>query len=946
MNRTHAALERDLRGVVSGGVAFGPVARAVYATDASIYRITPLGVVFPRTPSEAQAAVQAAAAAGVSIVPRGGGTSLAGQCVGGGGLVIDLSRHMNQVHHLDADTGLATVGPGLVLDRLNAAARSTGRMFGPDVATSSRACIGGMIGNNSCGARSVRYGKTIDHVVSVELVRADGTTVRLGPNDGGPQDRLVTELLGIAERHAEEVRRRFPDLMRRVSGYNLDALLGPAPNPAHVIVGSEGTLGLITEATVSLSHRPAATVLGLVAFDDLGRAMDAVPRILETDPSAVELVDRLLLSLARSSIEFGPKTQVIPGDPEALLVVEYDGGSADEARTGLDRLRTAMQGLGEISDVTEVLDAAGQADVWAVRKAGLGILMSVPGDAKPIAFVEDTAVPPERLGEYVRRFRSAIRDEGVTAAFYGHASAGCLHIRPILDLGLPGQVDRMERIMERTADLVAEFGGSMSGEHGDGRVRAPFLERFFGPELVQAFAQVKRTFDPEGRFNPGVIIDPAPLREGLRERRREAKDPGDASLLALARRCNGNGACRELTTGVMCPSYRATLDEVHSPRGRANALRAALVGEIEGLDSAHPDLYAAMDLCVGCKGCVRECPTAVDIPRMKAEVLDRWHAERGVPLRTQIFGRWPEWARLVAAVPGARALAAWGARPGPLRSIADRVLGLDPKRSLPEIAPRTFRQLFPSVTQSAPAGAPPVVLFDDTFTRYHEPGIGVAATRVLSAAGFSVRLPDRPVCCGRTYLSKGLLAGARQAARSALEVLHPLAEAGMPIVGLEHSCILTFRDEFEELVQGDPRAAVVAKATLTLGEFLDLHGDDLPLTPAPGRALVHGHCHQKALVGMDPVTRVLSAVPGLTFEVADTTCCGMAGSFGYEAEHAQVSEAIAQTSFLPAIAAAQGATLVMDGSSCRQQALHLTGRRALHLAEFLSERLPPERRGS
>ncbi len=896
-----------------------------------------MGVVFPRTAQEAQAAVQAATAQGVAVVPRGGGTSLAGQCVGGGGLVVDLSRHMHRVHDIDPSSGQARVDPGLVLDHLNAATRADGLMFGPDVATSSRACVGGMIGNNSCGARSVRYGKTIDHVVSLDLVRADGRTMHLGPGQPIPQDRVITEVLGIAARHADEVRRRFPDLLRRVSGYNLDSLLGPAPNPAHLVVGSEGTLGLITQATVRLVPRPPSTVLGLVAFDDLGRAMDAVPRILQTDPSAVELVDRLLLSLARSSVEYGPKARSIPGDPEALLVVEYDGDTDEDARQGLARLRDAMAGLSEVSAVTDVIEPQRQADVWAVRKAGLGILMSVPGDAKPIAFVEDTAVPPERLGEFVRRFRAAIREEGAKAAFYGHASAGCLHIRPILDLGQPDQVRAMERILDRTADLVAEFGGSLSGEHGDGRIRAPYLERLFGPELVQAFGQVKHAFDPDGRFNPGVIVDPAPLSVGLRERQREAKEPGDASLLALARRCNGNGACRKRTSGVMCPSYRATLDEVHSPRGRANALRAALVGEIEGLDPAHPELHAAMDLCVGCKGCVRECPTAVDIPRMKAEVLDRWHAERGVPLRSQVFGRWPEWARLATAIPGGRALASLGARPGPLRSVADRVLGLDPQRALPDLARRTLRQLF----KAGPAGVGrPVVLFDDTFTRYHEPGIGLAAAKVLAAAGFEVSLPPRPVCCGRTYLSKGLLGRARDTARAAVDVLYPLAAAGLPIIGLEHSCILTFRDETPDLLDGDPRAAAVAEATLTLGEFLDREGDDLPLAPAPGRALVHGHCHQKSLVGMDPVRRVLAGVPGLQFEVADTSCCGMAGSFGYEAEHADVSRAIAETSFLPAIASAEGATLVMDGASCRQQAMHFTGRRALHLAELLVERLP------
>jgi len=938
-------LELDLRGVVSGGVRFDPAHRAAYATDASIYRIPPVGVVFPRDAAEAIAAVQAAHAAGVPIVPRGGGTSLAGQCVGGGGLVLDLSRHMDEIATIDPDTRTVRVGPGVVLDRLNDAAERAGLMFGPDVATSSRACIGGMIGNNSCGARSVRFGKTVDHLVDVDMVLADGSTLTLGPREGArdPGQRLVAEILGIAERHGAEVERRFPDLMRRVSGYNLDALLGPAPNPAHVVAGSEGTLGLVTAATVSLVPRPGGRALGVVAFDDLGRAMDAVPRILETHPTAVELIDRLLISLTRASEEFGPRAAFVRGDPEALLVVEYDGPTADAAAEGLARLRASVRGLAEVSDITEVLGEAGQADVWAVRKAGLAILMSVPGDAKPIAFVEDTAVPPERLGEFVRRFRAAIRDEGVEAAFYGHASAGCLHIRPILDLGAPGQVAKMERIADRTADLVLEFGGAMSGEHGDGRVRAPFLERFFGPDLVRAFSEVKRTFDPDGRFNPGVLVDPAPMSHGLRERRTAAQQPADAPLLALARRCNGNGACRKMAGGVMCPSYRATRDEIHSPRGRANALRAALVGEIEGFDGAHPDLHAAMDLCVGCKGCVRECPTAVDVPRMKAEVLQRWHAERGVPLRTQVLGRWPEWARLAASLPGGRSLVSLGARQGALRRVANRALGLDPSRSLPLLAPATLRARWPRREPypiPAGAGVPEVILFDDTFTQFHEPEVGLAAARVIEAAGRRVRLPPRHVCCGRTYLSKGLLAGARRSARDAVAALAPLARRGALIVGLEPSCLLTFRDEIPELLEGDAQARLVAGSTLTLAEFLDRHGDDLPLAPQPGRALVHGHCHDKALVGMGPVGRVLAGVPGLAFDVADTSCCGMAGSFGYEAEHADVSQAIAEGSFLPAIAGAgDGATLVMDGTSCRQQAAHFTGRKAHHLAELLAARL-------
>jgi len=933
----------DLEHALPGGVRADPVHRAIYSTDASIYRVEPVAAVVPRSAIEAARAVSVAAAWGVPVTPRSGGTCLSGGAVGPG-LVIDVSRNMDQILAVDADRLVARVQPGVVLDRLNAGLAPYGLMFGPDVATSSRACLGGMIGNNSSGARSIRYGKTVDHVIALEVVLADGSTLRVGPEVPERPAAAVARALAVARDHADEVRERYPDVLRNVAGYNLPALLVDAPNPAHLLVGSEGTLGLITEAEVGLVRRPQRTALGLVYFDDLARAMDSVPRILSTGPSAVELIDRMLVDLARESPEFGALSGVIAGSPEAVLVVEMQGDEAGDLEARLSHLEGTVLATREASRVDRITDAAGQASVWAVRKAGLGILSSMPGDSKPIAFVEDAALPPEELGRYVRAVRKVVRREGLEAAFYGHASAGCLHIRPVLDLRCGKDVARMERIASAVADLVRGLGGALSGEHGDGRVRSPYLERYYGSKLAGAFADVKAGFDPEGRFNPGVIVDPAPISSDLRAAgpRPAWAGPGwfsfsqHGGLMTAADRCNGNGACRKLEGGTMCPSYRATRDERHSTRGRANALRAALQGEVAGLDPSDPGLHEALSLCVSCKGCARECPTGVDMARLKAELLAAWHIDHGTSLREDLFGRWPEWARLLSLAPR---LANLGLSLRPLRRMADLVLGLDPTKPLPMLARQTFRAWFERRRRPEPEARPPVLLFDDTFVNHHEPEVGQAAVAVLEAAGFSVRLPERRVCCGRTYLSKGLLDRARERAAEAVEMLAPAAEAGIPIVGLEPSCLLTFRDEVPDLVD-DPRAHAVARAVSTLPELLAQRGESLALRPSSQRVLVHGHCHMKSLVGMEATARVLSRIEGLRYELADTTCCGMAGSFGYEAEHAAFSRRIAEQSFLPAIErAGEGAVLLMDGTSCRQQAAQLAGRKAVHLATFLQSLL-------
>ncbi|GIX47015.1 MAG: oxidoreductase [Candidatus Tectimicrobiota bacterium] len=949
------ALVRDLQKHIAGEVRFDAFSRMLYSTDASIYQIEPLGVVIPAHADDIVATVQVAAAHGVPVLPRGGGTSLAGQTVGRA-VIIDVSPRLNQVLELNPEEQWAWVQPGLVQDQFNAYLRPHGFLFGPDTATSNRATLGGMIGNNSAGARSVIYGKTVDHVLELQVVLADGSTARLQPLDkaqleqkqraAGLEGHIYREVVRLVEAHRDEIAERYPRLMRRVSGYNLDELVKDGPfNLAKLVVGSEGTLAVVTAAKVRIMPRPRATAVLVVHFDDMIRAVEAANTILPFHPSAIELVDHQILNAARAAREFAGQLPFLQGEPEAILIVEFYGETAAEAADKVAQLTACLRRERLGYAYAPALSAQEQAAVWKMRKAGLGLLMGTRDERKPIAFVEDTAVAPEKLPEFLRRFRDIIAAYETHAGYYGHASVGCLHIRPCINLKKQEEIDKMYAMMQDISALVAEFGGAMSGEHGDGLARSWLNEKLFGPRLYQAFREVKRAFDPHNRLNPGKIVDaPAPtenLRYGPWYRPLAIdtvldfrRDGGFATAIEM---CNGNGACRKLAEGTMCPSYQATLDEQHSTRGRANALRAILAGHLPPEEFTGKRLYEILDLCLECKACKTECPSNVDMAKLKAEFLCHYYARHGVPLRARLFAgiaRWQHWGQKVAPLAnwlGGSAVGKW---------LLQR-LGIAPQRTLPRLARQTFSAWFRRHTPLPQAGRRgQVVLFHDTFAEYNCPEVAQAATQLLEAAGFAVQLVPRR-CCGRPAISKGLLHQARALAQYNVASLAPYARRGIPIVGLEPSCLLTLRDDYLDLVPGEEATAVAEKA-VTLDEFLyqlQQRGElDLTFTQAPRRLLLHGHCHQKALVGTAPTLAVLRLPPGYEVEEIPSGCCGMAGSFGYEAEHYALSLAIGRQRLFPAVQAADASvTLVANGISCRQQIEHATGRRAYHLAEVLWE---------
>jgi FAD/FMN-containing dehydrogenase/Fe-S oxidoreductase len=962
-------LEHDLRRRVSGEVRFDPISRVLYSTDASIYEIEPIGVVVPRDEGDVQAVVEVARSAKVPLLPRGGGTSLAGQAVGRA-LVLDFSKYMNRVLEVDAEAGWARVQPGIVRDELVAALAPTGLTFGPETSTSNRATIGGMIGNNSSGARSIVYGKTVDNVLAVRVVLAGGETVLLEPlpleearargRREGAEGRLYREILRIVEATRDEVARRFPKILRRVGGYNLDEFPPGGPiNLAKLVVGSEGTLGVVTEATLRLAPRPRLTALAVLHFDDLIRALESTCVALETGPAAVELIDKLVLDMARQAREHARRMTFVEGDPEALIVVEYAGESPEELRGRLEDLETRLRRWGFRGPLVRLVDPSRQADLWAVRKAGVGLLLGMKTARKPIAFVEDTAVAPERVAEYVRRFREIVERHGTRASFYGHASVGLLHARPILDLKTARDVEEMRQIAEEISDLVLEFGGALSGEHGDGLARSQFTEKMFGPTLYRAFREVKAAFDPEGLMNPGKIVDAPPMTESLRygPSYRAAEVPTiqdfsrEGGFAAAVELCSGVGACRKLTGGTMCPSYMATREEAHSTRGRANALRAVLSGRLplEALSSR--EMYDVMDLCLGCKACKAECPSNVDMAKLKHEVLARHHAAHGVPLRARLFGHI---ATLGALGSATAPVSTWLVGSAPVRWVLERAVGIAASRPLPAFARTRFTRWWhqrergadsagrrtPEGVRGIPGGGR-VALFVDTFTEFYSPQIGRAAVRLLEAAGCEVTVVQTR-CCGRPLISQGLLREAQHRARANLARLQEVVDRGIPLVGLEPSCTVTLKDEYPDLVPGEV-AERVARHTYTIDEYLALllEGGALAFRPQePRRVMVHGHCHQKAMVGMKPTLSLLRSVPGYVVEEVDGGCCGMAGSFGMEREHYTLSMAIGERVLFKAVRALPPeALLVADGASCRQQIAHGTGRDPLHVVEALARAL-------
>lgn len=947
------AVERHLRTELTGDVRFDATSRRLYSTDASIYQIEPLGVILPRTDHDLRVAVQILAEHRVPLVPRGGGTSLSGQAVGPG-VVIDCSQHLRGILDLDPAGKRVRVQPGVVLAQLNRSLEPHGLMFGPDVSTASRACLGGMIGNNSAGARSIVYGKTVDHVLSLELALLDGSSTVLQDitaEQALAQTGPARTILDLLRKQHLEIRRRFPAILRRVSGYNLDVLLQQWEtgrlNLASLLVGSEGTLGLVQAADLRLVPLPKHRGLLVPHFSSLTAALEALPLCLEAAPSAVELIDAMILDLARENLTLQRRMEPILGRPAAIFLVEFSGETAQEVA---HKITTLGARLGRAPGVTAVVQVRGEDrdPLWRLRESGLPLLMGLPGDRKPVTFVEDCAVAPEKLPEFTARFQEIITRHQTFGAFYGHASVGCLHIRPVLNLKDTGDVRTMRQISAEVSDLVLEFGGSLSGEHGDGLARSMWLKKMFGEEIYAAFREVKRAFDPDNLFNPGKIVDAADMTENLRYGP-TYRPVEPTPLLDFSRHggftrhvelCSGTGVCRRMEEGTMCPSYRATREERDSTRGRANALRLALVGQ-EPLKELRSDWVAeVLDLCLSCKACKSECPSNVDMAALKAEVTHLRHRHRSPSLRDWLLGHVPQVYALSAPFAG---LANWLGQRRSLRWLLDRFAGLDRRRSLPPLHRQHFRHWFRHRRPGdLKKGHGKVLLLDDCFTTFNEPALGQAAVRVLEEAGYEVELADIP-CCGRTLLSKGFLDEAKDLVGQVAPALAHRLEHDIPLLGIEPSCLLSFVDEWPRLQPGIATTRIARAAALAdgwLAAEVRRQRVQLNFQPRPGLCLVHGHCHQKALVGIAGTQAALELIPGLEVALADTGCCGMAGSFGFEKEHYKVSLQVAEASLLPQVHAHPAALLVATGTSCRHQLLDLTGRKAVHPLELLADALP------
>ncbi|HAA74029.1 TPA: oxidoreductase [Candidatus Latescibacteria bacterium] len=946
-------LERRLSEEAGGEVRFDRLSRILYSTDASMYQIEPVGVFLPRSKDDVISAIRLANEMGVPVIPRGGGTGLAGQTVGKA-LVVDFSKYLNDIIELNVEERWVRVQPGVVLDELNAYLKHSGLHFAPDVATSSRANVGGMISNNSAGAHSVKYGKTIDHVIELEVVLSDGSVCRWGEmtaedvrekvEQKNLEGQIFREVVRLSRTHEDEIDRRYPKILRRVGGYNLDAFVSGKPfNMSRMVVGSEGTLAAVTEAKVNLEPLPNAKALGVIQFDDLIESMRAVAPILETQPAAVELIDKMILDQTKGSIELSKQRAWVEGDPDAVLVVEYYADSMDEITPQLDALEELLheQGLGY--GFRRAVSADEQNNVWNVRKAGLGLLMGIIGDAKPVAFVEDSAVSPELLPEYIDAFERIVRSHNTVAGYYAHASVGLLHIRPVVNLKSPDGVAQMRSIAEQVRELVLKYGGSMSGEHGDGLVRSCWNEQMFGTQLYKAFREVKRAFDPGALLNPGKIVDAPMMTEHLRiGPHYQADEPqthfdfsSQGGFARAIEMCNGVGQCRKKLVGTMCPSYMATLDEADTTRGRANALRAAISGDLDdGLSDQA--VYDALDLCLECKACKSECPSNVDMAKLKYEFIAQYYEKHGRPFRAWLFGNIEMINKVGCLV---APIANWAGRMGPAKALMEKI-GIAPERTLPPFASRTFERWFNR--RKGAASDKKVVMFADTYCNYNYPNIGESATEILEAAGFEVVLADKK-CCGRPMLTGGMMTEVKRNAVYNVERLYEYVKEGYEVVGFEPSCVSMLTDDYNELIPGEETRAV-ADSAYTFESFLsklNRSGElGLQFLDTEKSILVHGHCHQKALWGIGPSLDVLNLPPGYSASVIDSACCGMAGAFGFEKEHYDVSLKIGEQRLLSVVReAGADVEIVAAGLSCREQIQQTTGREARHPAEVLREAL-------
>ena len=996
-NEVAARLAARLASQTQGEVLFSAADRGRYATDASIYQAMPVGVFVPRSSADVTLALEICRDLGVPIVARGGGTSQCGQTVGAG-LIIDHSKHVRNILAVNPNERTAVVEPGLVLDHLNAALKKHGLWYPVDVSTSAQATLGGMAGNNSCGSRSIAYGNMVHNVLGAEVWTSDGTLLSLGDyaHSSGQSRALGDYVRTLSEQLAPEIDARWPKVMRRVGGYNLDIFRNQSERPyttggtvnlAHLLIGSEGTLALTKNLTLQLSELPRAKVLGVVNFPTFYAAMDAAQHIVKLGGglSAVELVDRTMIELSLKNPAFAPTVRTaLLGSPDAILLVEFSGASKADL---LPRMRELVELMGELGlpgSVVEMVEDAPQKNLWEVRKAGLNIMMSLKGDGKPVSFIEDCAVPLEHLAEYTDALTEVFQKHGSKGTWYAHASVGTLHVRPILDMRRDG-APKMRAIAEEASALVRKFKGAYSGEHGDGLCRGEWISWQFGPQITQAFASIKAHMDPLDLLCPERMINPPkmddtslmryapsykviPIQTALDWRAWDVQnDPvteqtsapgtgGDPAqgLAKAVEMCNNNGHCRKFDAGTMCPSYRVTRDEKHLTRGRANTLRLALSGQLDGLPAqdafTSQAVHEALDLCVGCKGCKRDCPTGVDMAKMKVEFLHHYKARHGHTLKDKLVAHLPDYAHWASRF--APLLNLRDKLPG-LAALSEKLLGFSARRRLPQWQSQHFFNTANTGATRAQvlAAARPVVLFVDTFNGSFEAGNARAALQVLKAAGYTVHIASKAqadgkhLCCGRTYLASGMLDQAKAKAGELMTSLWPFAEKGIPIVGLEPSCLLTLRDEFLVMNLG-PQAQAISEQAMLFEEFLAreaaagrLEALKSQLQASDHAILLHGHCHQKAFGAISPVMDVLKLIPGAKPELIESSCCGMAGSFGYEASHYEVSMQMAELSLLPAVRSQPDAIVVADGTSCRHQIHDGAQREAVHVAVLLARQL-------
>lgn len=956
-------LSETLTKRVQGDLMFDSFSRGRYATDASLYQMMPLGVLSPKSEDDIRAAIDIAAEQGVPILARGGGTSQCGQTVNEA-LVLDNTQYFNDILELDIENHRCVVRPGIVLDELNRALKPHGLWFPVDVSTASRATIGGMTGNNSCGGKSLRYGMMRDNVLSINALLADGSKHHFGPIGSDPSSAhaaLTKDLLDLGARDAKEIDARFPKVMRRVGGYNIDALV-PKTTPtnlAHLLVGSEGTLAYSTAIELKLWPLISQKVLGVCHFATFHQAMDAAQHLVTLNPQGVELVDATMIALARDIPMFRQTIEeFVTGKPDALLLVEFAEDDPSQHVQKLNQLEAMVGDLGyswtgtgkSWGGVTPVTDTKMQARIAGLRSSGLNIMMSMKDDGKPVSFVEDCAVELADLAAYTAGLTDIFEKHGTKGTWYAHASVGCLHVRPILNLRLDQDVKKMRAIAEECFDLVAKYKGSHSGEHGDGLVRSEFHEKMFGPKIVASFGEVKRRFDPIGLFNPGKIVD-APKMDDRSLFRYSADyevpefktdlDWSDwtgsgGGFQGAIEMCNNNGACRKLKGGVMCPSFRVTRKEKDLTRGRANTLRLAISGQL-GPDALTSDEMAdTMKLCVSCKGCKSECPTGVDMARMKIEVLSARARKNGISIHDRLVAFLPRYAPWVSRLPFLANLR--NTLPG-LAKLTEKITGFTATRDLPIWSAHPFKN-----EEATQPGTPQAVLFADCFNRYFEPENLRATVNVLSAANVRVHTAsapkgERPLCCGRTFLSAGLVDEAKIEAQRLVDTLLPYAKKGIPIIGLEPSCLLTLRDEIPALLPGKDTELLALHARM-LEEYIADQEDNpqfqLPLkSPAP-KVMLHGHCHQKAMGVMSSIEKTLSQLPDTQIEIIETSCCGMAGAFGYGIDTHEISLKMAEIDLAPAIRKADIDTLIVaDGTSCRHQVADSTERKPIHVARLL-----------